>query len=53
MADAVKNQPVFEYNNIEGYIVGFRCPEFVEGLNVPGYHFHFVSKDKKRWRPYK
>ena len=47
MADAVKNQPVFEYNNIEGYIVGFRCPEFVEGLNVPGYHFHFVSKDKK------
>lgn len=47
MAELVDNNPVFEYKDIEGDIVGFRCPEFVEGLNVPGYHFHFVSKDRK------
>lgn len=47
MAEAVKNQPIFEYKNIDGYVVGFRCPSFVEGLNVPGYHFHFISKDRK------
>lgn len=47
MSDAVKDQPTFEYKNIEGHIVGFRCPSYVEGLNVPGYHFHFISSDKK------
>lgn len=47
MAEAVKNQPIFEYKDIDGYIVGFRCPSFIKGINVPGYHFHFVSKDKK------
>lgn len=46
MADTVKDQPTFEYKNVEGYIIGFRCPSYVDGLNVPGYHFHFVSKDK-------
>lgn len=47
MAEVVKTQPIFEYNNIEGDIIGFRCPDYVEGLNVPGYHFHFISKDRK------
>lgn len=46
LKDALKNQPEFEFNNIEGTIIGFRCPEFVNGINVPGYHFHFLTKDK-------
>lgn len=44
--EAVKNQPIFEYVNIKGTMVGFRCPEYVDGLNVAGYHFHFISEDK-------
>lgn len=47
MTEAVKNQPMFQYEDTEGDIVGFRCPDYVEGLNVPGYHFHFLSKDRK------
>lgn len=47
MSEAVKNQPIFEYENVSGHIVGFRCPSYVEGLNVPGYHFHFISSNKK------
>nr|AEI90717.1 acetolactate decarboxylase [Clostridium autoethanogenum DSM 10061] len=47
MAEVVKDQPMFEYNDVDGYVVGFRCPDYVEGLNVPGYHFHFLNKDKK------
>ncbi|MCR3760950.1 acetolactate decarboxylase [Clostridium felsineum] len=47
MTEVVRDQPIFNYENIEGYIIGFRCPSYVEGLNVPGYHFHFLSKDKK------
>lgn len=41
----VKNQAEFVYENIRGTIVGFRCPPFAKGLNVPGYHFHFLSED--------
>jgi acetolactate decarboxylase len=32
---------------VEGTIVGFRCPFFVRGVNVPGYHLHFITADRK------
>lgn len=47
LVEVVKNQPTFEFNDVEGTIVGFWCPKYVEGINVPGYHFHFITKDKK------
>lgn len=31
-----------------GTIVGFRCPAFVKGVNVPGYHLHFISDDRRQ-----
>jgi len=46
LTKAIKEQKVFELKNQEGTLVGFRFPCFVEGINVPGYHFHFLSKDK-------
>ena len=27
--------------------MGFRCPEYVNGMNVPGYHLHFLTSDLK------
>jgi len=47
LVDALKNQSVFEFNNVEGTIVGFRCPDYASGVNVSGYHFHFITKDRK------
>lgn len=47
LADAVKNQSVFEFSNVTGSIVGIWAPEFSKGLNVPGYHFHFITADRK------
>lgn len=32
----------FEY--IKGSVIGFKCPPFMKGLNVPGYHFHFIDE---------
>jgi acetolactate decarboxylase len=32
--------------NIRGTLVGFRCPAYVGGVNVPGYHLHFITEDK-------
>ncbi|MCP4154623.1 MAG: acetolactate decarboxylase, partial [bacterium] len=45
--EIVKTQPIFEYENVEGTMGGFRCPPYVKGINVPGYHFHFLTKDGK------
>jgi acetolactate decarboxylase len=47
LAEAVQHQAVFEYTNVTGTVLGFRCPSFVKGVNVPGYHLHFISKDRK------
>lgn len=40
-------QKVFEFQHVKGTIIGFRCPPFVKGINVPGYHFHFLKEDRK------
>jgi acetolactate decarboxylase len=47
LEEVVKTQPVFEFHDTEGTLVGFRFPEYMRGLNVPGYHFHFLTADKK------
>ena len=47
LADAVLNQSIFEFENVNGILVGFRTPEFAKGVNVPGYHLHFLTADKK------
>jgi len=47
LVNVVQHQPVFEMTEVSGSIVGFRCPPFVKGINVPGYHLHFISDDLK------
>lgn len=46
LAEVTKNQPTFVYENVKGYLFGFWCPAYVNGINVPGYHLHFISEDK-------
>ncbi len=47
LTEVVKNQRIFEFENVEGVIVGVRCPAFMKGVNVPGYHLHFLTRDRK------
>jgi acetolactate decarboxylase len=47
LVDAVANQTVFEFEDASGTVVGFWSPEFVDGINVPGYHLHFITDDRK------
>jgi len=47
LADATKNQSVFEFSNVTGTVVGVWAPEFSKGLNVAGYHLHFITADRK------
>ncbi len=46
LAKVTKHQPVFEFEDVEGTIAGFRCPPYVERINVPEYHLHFLTKSK-------
>lgn len=43
---AVKDQKIFEKANIEGTLVGFYFPAYMSGVNVEGFHWHFISLDK-------
>lgn len=46
LADVTKEQPIFEFDNVSGTIVGFWLPEYIENVNVPGYHLHFITNEK-------
>lgn len=46
LAEAVKGQKIFEFHNISGTLVGFRFPDFANGINVAGYHMHFITSDR-------
>lgn len=49
LADVMKTcERRFDYVDVEGDLVGFRLPPFVKGLNVPGWHLHFLSSDRTR-----
>ncbi len=48
LVQVVKNQSIFPLSNIAGTMLGFRCPPFVKGINVTGYHLHFLSADQKK-----
>lgn len=47
LSEVVKEQTVFNYTDVTGTVLGFRSPAFVKGIGVPGYHLHFISKDRK------
>ncbi len=48
LTEVVKKQAIFEEEVISGYIVGFRFPAYMSGLNVSGFHLHFLSTDKTK-----
>jgi acetolactate decarboxylase len=46
LKEVVKHQKVYDFKNIEGTILGFYCPSYVKGINVPGFHLHFINEKK-------
>jgi acetolactate decarboxylase len=57
LTDVVAEQHVFEFENAAGTMVGFRFPDYAQGIEVAGYHLHFITEDRQRgghvlsWRP--
>jgi acetolactate decarboxylase len=46
LAEVAKEQHVFVLEDVAGTLVGFRFPHYAQGINVAGYHLHFISDDR-------
>ena len=47
MLEVVKEQPTFRFAQKQGVVAGFRSPKYTTGINVPGYHEHFITDDRQ------
>ncbi len=47
LGSLMPGRPTFDHRNISGTMVGFFCPDFIGDINAAGFHFHFISDDKK------
>lgn len=47
LVEVAKKQSVFEFTNVKGVIVAFRYPQYLAGVNMAGYHCHFISADRQ------
>lgn len=45
--EKAQKEPVYTRENVKGELVGYYFPEHLLSLTAPGYHLHFLSKDKK------
>lgn len=48
LVEVAREQPEFEFEQVDGTLVGFWTPHFLKSIAVPGYHFHFLTHDKTR-----
>ena len=47
LAEAAKNEAVFDLTDLSGDLVGFRLPGYVAGVNAPGWHLHFMDAERR------
>ncbi|MBA3301067.1 MAG: acetolactate decarboxylase, partial [Thermoleophilaceae bacterium] len=48
LAEAAKSQHVFDFTDVDGTLVGFRFPDHVDGVEITGWHLHFVDAARER-----
>jgi acetolactate decarboxylase len=48
LTEVVADQHVFELEDVAGTMLGFRFPAYAEGIEVAGYHLHFIGDDRAR-----
>ena len=47
LAEAAKNEAVFDLADCSGDLVGFRLPGYVSGVNATGWHLHFMDTERR------
>ena len=48
LSEAASHQREFHYAKVRGDLVAVYCPAYVNGINMPGWHFHFLSGDRTK-----
>ena len=43
-----QTQNAFLFENIRGSLVGVYFPDYMDGINMPGWHLHFLSEDRSK-----
>jgi acetolactate decarboxylase len=46
LTQATEGQAETRFTAVSGVLVGFRTPEFEQGISVAGYHLHFLNSDR-------
>jgi acetolactate decarboxylase len=46
LADAISHQHIAELQDVSGTMVGFRFPDPLDGIELTGFHLHFVTDDR-------
>ncbi len=46
LSEVAENQREFHFENTRGDVIAVWCPQYVNGINLPGWHFHYLSHDK-------
>ncbi len=45
LTQATEEQAETAFTDVDGTVVGFRTPDFEQGISVAGYHLHFLNSD--------
>jgi acetolactate decarboxylase len=46
LSDVVAHQREWRIDEARGSLVGFRFPDDAQGIDVAGYHLHFIADDR-------
>jgi acetolactate decarboxylase len=46
LTQATEGQAETRFSDVDGVLVGFRTPDFEQGISVAGYHLHFLNSDR-------
>jgi acetolactate decarboxylase len=46
LTEATEDQAETVFTDVSGTVVGFRTPDFEQGISVAGYHLHFLNDDR-------
>jgi acetolactate decarboxylase len=48
LSEIAHEQHTFDFTDVRGTMVGFRFPSYAQGIEVAGYHLHFLDADRQR-----
>jgi acetolactate decarboxylase len=48
ISEIIKKGITHDYTELKGVLVGFKIPNYLENISVPGFHFHFIDNTYRK-----